>query len=259
MLKIIALVKHTPEMTGDPGFAADLTLDRDRVPGRLSELDEYTAEQAIRLSEAADAQVTFLTMGRQDATEALRKALAMGGDKGVLVTDPALHGADAPATSLVLAAAIAKLGFDLVITGMGSTDAGMGVMAAMLAERLGVAQITYASSLSVAGGQVRIERESDLAVEQVVGPLPAVVSVTDRTDEARYPSFKGIMSAKKKPVETLSLADLGIDPSAVGLDAAYTKVLTATPRPARQAGELVKDDGDGGVKLADFLSSQKFI
>ena len=189
MLRVVALVKHTPELTGNYRFGPDLTLDRAALPRRLSELDEHAAEQAIRLAETGDAEVTFLTMGPEGATDALRKALAMGGDKGVAVTDPALHGADALATSLVLARAIERIGFDLVITGMASTDAGMGVTAAMLAERLGVAQITHASSLSVSGTQVSIERESDVAVEEIVGDLPAVVSVTDRTGEARYPSF----------------------------------------------------------------------
>lgn len=259
MLKIVALIKYTPELTADPGFAADLTLDRDGVPCRLSELDEYTAEQAVRLAETGDAEVTFLTMGPEGAVDALRKALAMGGDRGVLVTDPALHGSDVLATSLVLARAIERIGFDLVVTGMGATDTGMGVLAAMLAERLGVAQLTYANSLSVDDGQVTIERASDTAMERIVGPLPAVVSVTDRTGEARYPSFKGLLAAKKKPVETLSLADLEIDRGAVGLDGAYTTVLSATPRPARQAGELAKDDGDGGRRLADFLSERRFV
>lgn len=253
-MKIVALVKYTPELTADPRFAPDLTLDRAAVPGRLSELDEYTAEQAIRLAEAEDSSVTFLTMGPDGALDALRKALAMGGDAGVLVTDPALHGADALATSRVLAAAIERIGFDLVVTGMGSTDAGMGVLAAMLAERLGVAQISYARSVSVEGGEVHIERESDHAVERLAGPLPAVVSVTDRSGEPRYPSFKGIMAAKKKPVETLTLDDLGVTSAP-----ASTTVLAATPRPARQAGEQVPDDGEGGVRLADFLSTRKFL
>jgi electron transfer flavoprotein beta subunit len=259
VLRIVALVKYTPELTGDRRFAADLTVDRAAAPGRLSELDEYTAEQAIRLQEAGEAEITYLTMGPESAAEALRKALSMGGDKAVHVSDPALHGADSLATSLVLAKAIEKLGFDLVLTGMASTDAGMGVVASMLAERLGVAQVSFASTLTLDGTTAKITRDTDSASEVVEGSLPAVVSITDRIGEARYPSFKGIMAAKKKPVETWSLADLGVDAGQVGLDQAYTKVLAATARPPRQAGEAVKDDGDGGTKLADFLSAQKFI
>lgn len=261
MLRITALVKHTPELTGNRRFAADLTLDR-QAGGRLSELDEHTAEQAIRLAESRQvnggAELTYLTMGPPTAAEALRKALSMGGDRAVHVSDPALHGADAHATSLVLAKAIERLGYDVVICGMASTDGGLGAVPAMLAERLGIAQLSLASRLSLDGDKVVIERETQQATETVEGTLPALVSVTDRTGEARYPSFKGIMAAKKKKVETWTLADLGI-PSFDGLASAYTKVLSATARPPRGSGEIVADDGDGGDKLAGFLATQKFI
>ena len=260
MLRITALVKHTPELTGDRRFAADLTLDREAAGGRLSELDEHTAEQAIQLAEgAADAELTYVTMGPLAAAEALRKALSMGGDRAVHVSDPALHGADAHATSLVLARALERIGYDIVVCGMASTDAGMGAVPAMLAERLGIPQISLASRLSLDGDRVTIERETQQATETVEGTLPALVSVTDRTGEARYPSFKGIMAAKKKKVETWTLADLGIDLTPSGLGSAYTKVLSAAARPPRAAGEMVADDGEGGDRLAGFLSAQKFI
>ena len=263
MLRITALVKYVPEPT-DRWFATDFTLDRDAAPGRLSELDEHTAEQAISLAEArradgGEAELTYLTMGPPSAAEALRKALSMGGDRAVHVLDPALHGSDALATSLALACAIKRIGFDLVVCGMASTDAGLGLVPAMLAERLQVPQISLASSLSLNGDRVAIERESQLATETIEGTLPALVSVTDRTGEARYPSFKGIMAAKKKPLEAWSLGDLGIAEADVGLQAAYTKVLSATPRPPRGGGELVTDEGDGGTRLAGFLGAQKFI
>ena len=260
MPKIVVLVKFTPDLTSDRSFLPDGTVDRAATPGRLSELDEHAAEQALRVQESGDGwELTYLTMGPDGASDALRKALSMGGDGAVHVKDDALHGSDAFATSLVLAAAIKRIGFDLVVTGMASTDAGMGVVPALLAERLGVPQVTYAGRLSVSGEAVEILRDSDTSAETVTARLPAVVSVTDRTGEARYPSFKGIMAAKKKPVETLSLADLGIDPGLVGLAGARTTVLTATRRPARTAGQLVKDDGDGGRALADFLAAQRFI
>jgi electron transfer flavoprotein beta subunit len=258
--KIVVLVKFTPDLTSDRSFLPDGTVDRAGAPGRLSELDEHAAEQALRVQESGDGwELTYLTMGPDGASDALRKALSMGGDGAVHVKDDALHGSDAFATSLVLAAAIKRIGFDLVVTGMASTDAGMGVVPALLAERLGVPQVTYAGRLSVSGEAVEILRDSDTSAETVTARLPAVVSVTDRTGEARYPSFKGIMAAKKKPVETLSLADLDIDPGLVGLAGARTTVLTATRRPARTAGQLVKDDGDGGRALADFLAAQRFI
>jgi electron transfer flavoprotein beta subunit len=258
--KIVALIKYTPELTAGRGFAADLTVDRVAVPGRISELDEHTAEQAVQIAEAdASTRITYLTMGPASAAEALRKALSMGGDDAVHVLDDALHGSDALATSLVLAKAIERIGYDLVLCGMASTDAGMGVIPAMLAERLGIPQVSFAGQLSVAGGRVTIRRDTDAASETVESELPALVSVTDRTGEARYPSFKGIMAAKKKPVQVWTLADLGVSAEEVGLAAAYSKVLTAVARPPRQAGELVKDDGEGGLRLADFLASQRFI
>jgi electron transfer flavoprotein beta subunit len=260
VLRIVALIKYTPELTGDRRFAADMTIDRAAAPGRISELDEYTAEQALQVAEASgDAEITYLTMGPAAATDALRKALSMGGDKAVHVVDDALHGSDSLATSLVLAKALEKIGFDLVLCGMASTDAGMGVVPAMLAERLGIPQVSFAGDLKVSGTTVTIQRETDAATETIEGTLPALVSVTDRTGEARYPSFKGIMAAKKKPVETWSLADLGVEPALTGLGSAYSKVLSATARPPRQGGEVVKDDGDGGVKLAEFLTAQRFI
>jgi electron transfer flavoprotein beta subunit len=258
--KIVVLVKFTPDLTSDRGFLPDGTVDRAGTPGRLSELDEHAAEQALRVQESAPGwELVYLTMGPEGASDALRKALSMGGDAAVHVRDDALHGSDAFATSLVLAEAIKRLGFDLVVTGMASTDAGMGVVPALIAERLGVPQVTFAGRLSVSGDQVEILRDSDTRTETVTAPLPAVVSVTDRTGEARYPSFKGIMAAKKKPVENLSLADLGIDPALVGLAGARTAVLGTTRRPARTAGQLVKDDGEGGRALADFLAAQRFI
>jgi electron transfer flavoprotein beta subunit len=258
--KVIALIKYTPELTAGRSFAADLTVDRAAVPGRISELDEHTAEQAIRIAETdPTTHITYLTMGPAPASEALRKALSMGGDAAVHVLDDALHGSDALATSLVLAKAIERIGYDLVLCGMASTDAGMGVVPAMLAERLGIPQISFAAQLSVEQGRVGIRRDTDAATETVEGTLPALVSVTDRTGEARYPSFKGIMAAKKKPIETWNLADIGVEPAAVGLGAAYSTVLAAAARPAREAGQIYKDDGDGGVRLADFFTSQRFI
>ena len=259
MPKIVVLVKFTPDLTGDRSFQADGTVDRVSVPGRLSELDEHAAEQALQVKESGDWELTYVTMGPDGAQDALRKALSMGSDAAVHVRDDALHGSDAFATSLVLAAAIQRIGFDLVLTGMASTDAGMGVVPALLAERLAVPQLTFAGQLTVTGDTAQIVRDSDTSAETVTARLPAVVSVTDRTGEARYPSFKGIMAAKKKPVEVLSLADLGIDPGQVGLAAARSTVLSASRRPARTAGEQVKDDGDGGKLLADFLVAHRFI
>ncbi|MEU3709854.1 electron transfer flavoprotein subunit beta/FixA family protein [Streptomyces catenulae] len=259
-LRIVVCVKYVPDATGDRHFAEDLTVDRDDVDGLLSELDEYAVEQALQIKEAADdAEVTVLTVGPEDANDALRKALSMGADKGIHVEDDDLHGTDALGTSLVLAKAVEKAGFDLVVCGMASTDGTMGVLPALLAERLNVPQVTQLSEVAVDGGKVTGRRDGDTASEQLEASLPAVVSVTDQSGEARYPSFKGIMAAKKKPVESWELDDLDIDADEVGLEGAWTAVDGAAERPARTAGTIVTDEGEGGKQLAEFLAGQKFI
>ncbi|MFD8064387.1 electron transfer flavoprotein subunit beta/FixA family protein [Streptomyces sp. SID2119] len=259
-LRIVVCVKYVPDATGDRHFADDLTLDREDVDGLLSELDEYAVEQALQIADAADdAEITVVTVGPEDAKDALRKALSMGADKAVHVEDDDLHGTDVMGTSLVLAKAVEKTGFDLVICGMASTDGVMGVLPALLAERLGVPQVTLLSEVAVDGGVVTGRRDGDTASEQLQASLPAVVSVTDQSGEARYPSFKGIMAAKKKPVESLGLDDLELEADEVGLAGAWTAVDSATERPARTAGTIVKDEGEGGKQLAEFLAGQKFI
>ncbi|MFB8292608.1 electron transfer flavoprotein subunit beta/FixA family protein [Streptomyces bacillaris] len=259
-LRIVVCVKYVPDATGDRRFADDLTVDREDVDGLLSELDEYAVEQALQIADGADgAEITVVTVGPEDAKDALRKALSMGADKAVHVEDDDLHGTDVIGTSLVLAKAVEKTGYDLVICGMASTDGVMGVLPALLAERLGVPQVTLLSEVAVNGGVVTGRRDGDTASEQLQASLPAVVSVTDQSGEARYPSFKGIMAAKKKPVQSLDLDDLGIEADEVGLEGAWTAVDEAAERPARTAGTIVKDEGEGGRQLAEFLAGQKFI
>ncbi|ALC26504.1 electron transfer flavoprotein subunit beta/FixA family protein [Streptomyces sp. CFMR 7] len=259
-LRIVVCVKYVPDATVDRRFADDLTVDREDVDGLLSELDEYAVEQALQIADGADdAEITVVTVGPEDAKDALRKALSMGADKAVHVEDDDLHGTDVMGTSLVLAKAVEKTGYDLVICGMASTDGVMGVLPALLAERLGVPQVTLLSEVAVEGGVVSGRRDGDTASEQLEASLPAVVSVTDQSGEARYPSFKGIMAAKKKPVQSLDLDDLGIEADEVGLEGAWTAVDEAAERPARTAGTIVKDEGEGGRQLAEFLAGQKFI
>ena len=259
-MDIVVLVKHVPDATAERALdPADFTTDRVGVDGLLSELDEYAVEEALKIAEATEGEVTVLTVGPEGAAAAVKKALQMGADKGVHVDD-ALHGSDAIATSLVLAAALRRIGgYDLVLAGMASTDGSMSVVPAMLAERLGLPQVTFAAEVTVGDGTVSIRRDGDTASETVESSLPAVVSVTDQINEPRYPSFKGIMAAKKKPVQTWSLADLGVDPAEVGLGGAWTVVDDASKRPARTQGTVITDDGDGGVKLAEFLAASKFI
>ncbi|WP_029391139.1 electron transfer flavoprotein subunit beta/FixA family protein [Streptomyces xiaopingdaonensis] len=259
-LRIVVCVKYVPDAAGDREFAEDLTVDREAADGLLSELDEYAVEQALQISEeSGDAEVTVVTVGPEDARDAVRKALSMGADKAVHVEDEDIHGSDVAGTSLVLAKAIEKTGYDLVVCGMASTDGTMGVLPAMLAERLGVPQATLLSEVSVADGKVTGRRDGEAATEHLEAALPALVSVTDQSGEARYPSFKGIMAAKKKPVEELDLDDLDLEAEQVGLEGAWTKVEEANERPARTAGTVVKDEGEGGKQLAEFLAGQKLL
>ena len=265
-MNIVVCVKYVPDATAHQQFESDNTVDRVAVDGLLSELDEYAVEQALRIKEKREAEgeavtVTAVCVGPDKAVDAVRKSLQMGVDQGVHVVDDSIAGSDAVATSLVLAEAVKKAGpADLVMCGMASTDGGMSVVPAMLAERLGWPQVTFAALVETQGDQVRVKRDGDTATEVIGATMPVVLSVTDQSGEARYPSFKGIMAAKKKPLETYSLADLGVDAAQVGLSAAWTAVADTTARPPRTAGEIVKDeDGSGAQALADFLAAKKFI
>jgi electron transfer flavoprotein beta subunit len=262
-MNLVVCVKYVPDATADRHFEDDNTVDRVGVDGLLSELDEYAVEQALQIKEKLgdESEVTVLTVGPDQATDAIRKALQMGADKGVHVVDDAIAGSDALATSLVLAEAVKKLdGWDLVVCGMASTDGSMGVVPVMLSERLDVPAVTLGSAVEVDGSTVRIRRDGDTATETIEGTLPLVLSVTDQSGEARYPSFKGIMAAKKKPLETWSLSDLGVDAERVGLSAAWSVVEDTQARPPRTAGEVVTDEeGSGAKALVDFLAAKKFI
>ncbi|TWP36550.1 electron transfer flavoprotein subunit beta/FixA family protein [Leekyejoonella antrihumi] len=259
-MNIVVCVKYVPDAQGDRTFKDDNTTDREGVDGLLSELDEYAVEAALKLKESGEGEVTVVTVGPEAAADAVKKSLQMGADKGVHVCDDAIHGSDAAATSLLLAEAIKKSGeYDLVLAGLASTDGTMSVVPAMLAERLGLPQVTQVSTLEVEGGTVKGRRDSDVASDTIEASLPALVSVTDQINEPRYPSFKGIMAAKKKPVETWSLADLGVDAERVGLAGSWTKVTSFAKRPPREKGEIVTDEGDGGTKLAEYLAAQKFV
>ena len=259
-MNIVVCVKQVPDTWAErklePG---DATLDRESVDGLINELDEYAIEEALQIKEAHGGEVTVLTMGPEKASESVRKALSMGADKAVHLLDDALAGSDVLQTSYALAQVLGSIGFDLVVLGAESTDARMGAMAAMLAERLGVPQLSLASKVEIDGTQVTIHRQSEDGYWKVAAGLPAVVSVVEKINEPRYPSFKGIMAAKKKPMQVMSLADAGIDPSLVGLANAATEVVDFAERPPRQVGTIVKDEGDGGNKAAEFLAVSKFI
>ena len=260
-MNIVVLVKQVPDTWSERKLTdADHTLDRESADAVLDEINERAVEEALQLQEAHGGEVTVIAMGPGRATDAIRKALSMGADKAIHVSDEALHGSDVLATAKVLAKAIGTVeNVDLVIAGNEATDGRAGAVPAILAELLGLPQVTQLRKVTVEGTTIKGERETDEGVAFLEATLPAVVSVTEKINEPRYPSFKGIMAAKKKPVSTLSVADLGIDASEVGLSGAWTQVLEAAPKPPRSAGQRVEDGGDGGSKIAEFLVGQKLI
>jgi electron transfer flavoprotein beta subunit len=259
-MNIVVCVKQVPDTEVERSLVpGDNTVDRASVDGVINYLDEFAIEEGLKIAEAQGGEVTILSVGPAKAAESIRKALSMGADKAVHVIDDALAGSDALETSLAIAEALKVVGFDLVVFGSESTDARTGVVPAMVAERLGVPQLTLASKVDVSGSEVTIRRVADDGYEVVTGSLPAVVSVVEKINEPRYPTFKGIMAAKKKPVQTLSLADLSLDAGSVGLANAASWVEDFAKRPPRAAGVVVKDEGDGGAKTASFLADRKFI
>lgn len=260
-MNIVVCVKRVPdtaaEKTLDPG---DFTLDRENVEAIVNPVDEYGVEEALKLKELHGGQVTVLTMGPAGAEkDAVRKALAMGADKGVMVTDDALHGSDAMATAYTLALAIAQQEFDLVIMGSEATDSRNSLVPQAVAQTLALPGLTYAKKVEVTDGTVRIEREVEGGYDVIEAPLPAIVSVVKGINEPRYATLKGIMGARSKPVETLSAEDVGVEASEVGVAGSKTEVISAQARPPKQQGEVVTDEGDGAAKLADFLQTNKFI
>jgi electron transfer flavoprotein beta subunit len=263
-MNIVVLVKQVPDTWAERKLnETDKTLDRASVDVVMNEIDEYAVEEALQIKEAQGGEVTIVTMGPDRAVETIRKALSMGADKAVHLVDDALAGSDAVQTSYALSKVLGTLEYDLVIAGSEATDSRMAVMAPLLAERLGQPQLSGARKVTVEGSaegqRVRIERQTENGYDVVEAPTPAIVSVVEKINEPRYPSFKGIMAAKKKPLTTLTLADAGIEAEQVGLGSAPSQVDGFATKPPRQAGQIVKDEGDGGAKIADFLASQKLV
>ncbi|GAA1304136.1 electron transfer flavoprotein subunit beta/FixA family protein [Pseudonocardia xinjiangensis] len=261
-MNIVVLVKQVPDTYSERKLnSSDGTLDRDATDAVLDEINERAVEAALQLKEAHDGEVTVLTMGPARATDAIRKALSMGADKAVHLSDEALHGSCAVQTAKALATVLGTVegGFDLVVAGNEASDGRSAAVPAMVADVLGLPALTHAREVTVDGSTVTVRRETDDGVTHLSAELPAVVSVGEKINEPRYPSFKGIMAAKKKPVVTLSLADAGIDPSEVGLATALSTVASSQPKPPKSGGEKIEDEGDGGAKVAAFLVAQKLI
>jgi electron transfer flavoprotein beta subunit len=256
-MNIVVLVKQVPDSGLARQLDAQLRVDRNGANNVMGELDEYAVEAALQLKEAHGGEVTVLTLGPGQATETVRKVLAMGADKAVHIEDGAVGGSDALTTSAILAAALGRLEWDLVVAGAESTDSGMGVMPQLLAARTGAPALTGARKIDIAERTVTVEHQRANGYDVLSANLPAIVSVWDTINTPRYPSLKGIMAAKRKPVETLALADLGV--TEAGPAAARNEVLSAAERPPRAAGQIVADEGQGGDALADFLAAEKFI
>jgi electron transfer flavoprotein beta subunit len=263
MTNIVVLIKQVPDTWSERKLSdGDYTLDREAADAVLDEINERAVEEALLIKERQgdDSTVTVLTAGPERATEAIRKALSMGADKAVHLVDEQLHGSDMVQTGWALARALGTIeGAELVIAGNEATDGTGGAVPAIIAEYLGLPQLTHVRKLSVEDGKVTGERETDDGVFTLEASLPAVVSVNEKINEPRFPSFKGIMAAKKKEVVKLTLAEIGVEADEVGVANAGSKVLSSTPKPPKTAGEKVTDEGEGGAKVAEYLVSQKII
>jgi electron transfer flavoprotein beta subunit len=261
MPNIVVLVKQVPDTYSERKLNdGDHTLDRDSADAVLDEINERAVEEALQIKEAHDGEVTVLCLGPERATDAIRKALSMGADKAIHVLDDAVHGSDMLQTAKILAAAIGTVeDVDLVVAGNEASDGSGGAIPAILAELLGYPQLTHAREVTIEGTTVKVTRETEEGLTHLEASLPAVISVAEKINEPRYPSFKGIMAAKKKPVETLGIDELGIGAGDVGLENAWSTVLEAAPKPPREAGQRVEDDGAGGSRIAEYLVAQKLI
>ncbi len=263
MTNIVVLIKQVPDTWSERKLTeGDWTLDREAADAVLDEINERAVEEALLIKEreGGESTVTVLTAGPARATEAIRKALSMGADKAVHLLDDGLHGSDVVQTGWALARALGTVeGTELVIAGNEATDGVAGAVPAIVAEYLGLPQLTHLRKVTVEGGKVSGERETDDGVFTVEAPLPAVISVNEKINEPRFPSFKGIMAAKKKEVTTLTLAEIGVEADEVGVANAGSKVLSSTPKPPKTAGEKVTDEGEGGTKIAEYLIGQKII
>jgi len=260
-VKIVVCVKQVPATTAEKRYTADFRLDRTAAESVINPLDEYAIEQALRLHEAGAVEtVAYLSMGPEQSGEALRRALAMGGDEGYLVTDDALAGADEWATARVLAAALDKLAPEVALMGMASDDARGSLVPGAVAALRGLPLLSYGSDLSLRDGTARIRRLTATGFDLIEAPLPVVASVTDQVGEPRYASLKGIMAARRKPLETWSLADLGLSAEALH-GAAVTRVIEARPPEAKPPTERIENvsPDEAAVKVADWLAARKLI
>jgi electron transfer flavoprotein beta subunit len=258
-MNIVVCVKQIPDPAA-PG-ALDPSTNTLKREGKLilDESDSYGVEMALQLVDAAGGgEVSLVSMAPHGEVSGMRTALAMGAAKGVLVSDPALQGSDALTTAKVLAAAVSRLGgADLVIAATESSDGYTGTVPEQMAELLGLPSVTFAKKVVVDGSTLKVDRQTEAGYDEVTCPLPALISVTAGVVEPRYPSFKGIMAAKSKPVDTVTAGDLGVSP--VGWAGAGQEIVDVAQAEARKAGEIVEDDGEAYTKIVSFLENLKII
>jgi electron transfer flavoprotein beta subunit len=260
MPNIVVLVKQVPDTEAERKLnPADNTVDRAAADPVINYIDEFAIETGLQLKEAHGGEVTILSVGPERATESIRKALSMGADKAIHVSDEAIHGSDAIQTAKVIAAALDSVEWDVVVAGSEATDSRAAIVPALIAEALGVAQLTQARKVELDGTTLTIERVTETGFDKIQAETPAIISVVEKINEPRYPSFKGIMAAKSKPVDVKALADLGVDAGTVGLANAYSQVVSFENAPPRAAGQTVKDEGDGATQIADYLAGKKLI
>jgi electron transfer flavoprotein beta subunit len=261
-MKVIVPIKRVPDTAGDKHIDPnDRTVDRSQGEQVLCPVNEFAIEEAVRLKEQHGAEVTILLMGPEEAQPIVRKALSYGLDRAVQISDDAAAGSDALGTARIIAKALEAEEFDLVIFGNQSTDARTCLVPAAVAELLDLPSLTFARKVEVDGEDVVVHREHEEGWDVVAAKLPAIVSVVEAINDPRYPTFKGIMAAKSKPLDVKSLADVGVEAGQVGIGAASATMYEFAPRPPKEAGTVVEDDGSGAAaaQLADWLEANKFI
>jgi electron transfer flavoprotein beta subunit len=258
-VKIVVCMKETPSTTAEKRFGPDMRLERRKEDAIINPFDEYTIEEGLRQQEKHGGEVIALCMGPETATDTIRKALAMGADSGVLVSDPALAGSDAIGTARVLAAALTKIGFDLALFGSAAADSYGGVVPSAVAELLDMPLLSFASKLDIEGGTAKIQRQAEVGYNEVEAATPALVSVVKSINDPRYPSMKGIMQSKKKTIETWRLADLELDAATVGAGAAREQALGAEKVSTTRKGEIYQGNDGAADRVIAFLVEQKIL
>ncbi len=252
-MKVVVCAKQIPDPAAPYHLDPETHFLERPTDQILDDTDRYGVEMGLQVAEQTEGSVTLVSMGPAGNLQGIRQALAMGADKAIVVDDEALRGADSWVTAQVLAAAIQREGFDLVIAGTESTDGYSGILPQQLAELLGVPALTFANHLEWEEASIRIHRQTGYGYDVVEAPTPVLVTVTAGVVEPRYPTFKGIMAAKKKPIDQVGAADLGVSP------AATQQILEVRPAAARAAGEVIQDEGEAHLRIIEVLEQAKVI